>query len=161
MKNKGLTYALLIVVAFVWYKVFVRVASNFTGEDTALVQPNDRKTAFRSIERDTFSLNASYRDPFTGSSGSLQPVTDQVPPTTSKPEAKVVKKTTVDWPTIRYKGLIRKTNSSNPLAIIYIDGNQLYMRKGESIYDGIVLKTIHRDSVIISYKKGKRTFYRE
>lgn len=160
MKNKGLIYVLLVAVGVIWYNVFFRVVSNLTADETGIVQPNETNQLFSSIERDTFKLNASYRDPF----GAKTAVTTTPPPETTKvnPTA-IVKKVKVKepWPHIQYKGMVRKTSSSNPLAIIYIDGIQLQMRKGERVFDGITLKTIHRDSIVIYYQKEKRSFWRE
>jgi hypothetical protein len=34
------------------------------------------------------------------------------------------------------------------------------MREGEKLYDGILLKAIGRDSMVIVYKREKRTFWR-
>ena len=158
MKNKGLTYVLLVVVAFVWYKVFVRVASNFGNED--FVENSRNKAPSIHVQlRDTFQLLANYRDPFGSSKQEHLQVTQseiQAPP------VNFVKQKPVDnWPKIQYKGLVRRTDSNNPLALVYIDGNALQMRKGEIIFDGIQIKGVYRDSIVILYQKKKRVFWRE
>lgn len=160
MKNKGLIYVLLIGVAAIWYNVFFRVVSNFTTEESAIVAPNKSNSVYKSIDRDTFALLANYRDPFGGSTIAVnQMLTDPQP--TAPTKAIVKTKVKESWPTIEYKGLVRRSNSTNPLAIIYIDGIQLHMRKGETVFDGIALKIVHRDSVLILYKKEKRVFWRD
>lgn len=161
MKNKGLTYALLIVVGIIWYKVFFRVLSNIQDDEEFVVQPNQSNGTLLSIHRDTFTLNASYRDPFGGSLKQHESTAIvNAPPVinTQKIKAQKVKE---QWPSIKYKGLLRKTSSNNPLAIIYIDGIQLQMRKGEEVFDGILIKSIHRDSVVIVYQKEKKVFWRD
>lgn len=160
MKNKGLIIVLIIVVGAIWYNVFFRVVSNFTSDDTVVPTPNEVKSVFESVHRDTFTLNASYRDPFCGSS-STSSVMNTIDPTIPKSEKKIITKPIDFWPIIQYKGMVRKTSSNSPLAIIYIDGIQLQMRKGEKVFDGILLKTITRDSVVVVYKKGRRVFWRE
>lgn len=161
MKNKGLIYVLLLVVGVIWYNVFFRVVSNFTSDDAAVPPPNEVKTVFQSMHRDNFTLNANYRDPFGGSPKNTAVVINPAEQTTPKPEKKIVKKVEESWPLIQYKGLVKKSTSNDPLAIIYIDGIQLYMRKGERVFDGILVKSVHRDSVVVVYKKGRKVFWRE
>jgi hypothetical protein len=167
MKKKGLTYVLILVVAIVWYNVFFRVISNFNADDTPVVQPNTTNPVFSSIERDTFQLNTNFRDPFKGvavaeTPSFLSPFPTIDPQIQQQAPPKKTKREKIDtWPKIEYKGLLRKTSSTNPLAIINIDGIQLYMRKGEFAFDNIILKTIHRDSVVVFYQKEKRTFWRD
>lgn len=162
MKNKGLTYALLIVVGIIWYNVFFRVVSNFNSDESAIVEPNQIKNSLFSVHRDTFTLQANYRDPFGGSlKQSFTSAPENVPQNPDPAPKPKIQKIKEVWPSIRYKGLIRKTTSNNPLAIIYIDGIQLQMRKGEKVFDGILLKTVHRDSIVVVYQKEKRVFWRE
>lgn len=161
MKNKGLTYALLIVVGIIWYNVFFRVVSNFDNDEVSIVEPNQSKNSLLSVHRDTFTLQANYRDPFGGSlKQNIALNSSEVSNPSPTPKIKV-EKIKEHWPSIKYKGLIRKTSSNNPLAIIYIDGIQLQMRKGEKVFDGILLKTVHRDSIVVVYQKEKRAFWRE
>lgn len=162
MKNKSLTYVLLIVVAIVWYNVFFRVVSNFSGDDSGIVPTSNIPQTIGSIDRDTFSLNANYRDPFGSTTLAISlPVDPQFNPN-PYPVAKPIPQKVKDfWPKIEYKGMLRKTSSDNPLAIIFIDDIQLFLRKGEQVFDGITLKTVHRDSVVILYKKEKRVYWRD
>ncbi len=158
MKNKGLTYVLLVVVAFVWYKVFVRVASNFGNEDF-VENSRNKAPGIHVLSRDTFQLLANYRDPFGASKREIAQITPQESPS---PPINYIKPKPVDyWPKIQYKGLIKRTDSSNPLALVYIDGNALQMRKGEVIFDGIQIRGVYRDSLVVHYKKSNRTFYRD
>lgn len=168
MKKKGLTYVLILVVAAVWYNVFSRVISNLTVDDTPVVEPNSAAPVFNSIERDTFRLNTNFRDPFKGVAAAEipsflapQPTFDPQMQQQQAPPKKVKREKIDTWPKIEYKGLVRKTSSTNPLAILTIDGIQLYMRKGEFAFDNIVLKSVNRDSVVIHYQKEKRTFWRD
>jgi hypothetical protein len=160
MKNKGLIYALILVVAAIWYNVFFRVVSNLSGDDADVVAPNETRATFSSIDRDTFSLQANYRDPFGGSTVAVNAAPLDAPIRIAAPVVKPIK-VKEPWSVIRYKGLVRKTSSSDPLAIIYIDGIQMYMRKGDVAFDGITLKTVHKDSIVVWYKKEKRVFWRD
>ncbi len=103
---------------------------------------------------------ANYRDPFGGSTVAVNAEPLDAP---IRIPTLVVKAIKVKEPLsmIRYKGLVRKTSSSDPLAIIYIDWIQMYMRKGDVAFDGITLKSVHKDSIVVWYKKGKKVFRRD
>ena len=45
MKNKALTYVLLLVVGLIWYQVFYRVADNLFPEDSLPPDPNSAMMA--------------------------------------------------------------------------------------------------------------------
>lgn len=64
------------------------------------------------------------------------------------------------WPKIKYYGIVKKTESSKPLAIINVDGVQLMLRKGEEIFGDIKLTFISRDSIIVLNKNEKKMFWR-
>ena len=146
-----MTYVLLGVVAIIWYQVFFRVKDNLFGEETTVVQPNQQMAIFEPIVRDTFLLNANYRDPF----GETKLGHTSAPPTSIQPASASVTsppKMPTPWPAIGYFGQVVRKSSKNPLAIISVDGYKHTMRKGESIYDGILVKGVGRDSIVIRYK---------
>jgi len=161
MKNKALTGILIVVVAFIWYKAFFRVKDGFFGEETEIVPPTRNKPiSFASLSRDTFSIQLDYRDPFGETKKSYNasaPQEAQQP--ANLPVSRPIKRG-VSWPDIKYYGQVRKTTSKNPLAILSIDGYQHTLRKGEALYDGIVVKSIGRDSLVVVYQKETRVFWR-
>lgn len=153
MKNKGLTYALLIVVGLIWYNVFFRVKSNLFGEEEAFIPAPSNIQSIASIRRDTFALKASYRDPFSGVPLQAAPVAgpempvERLPPPPPRQDV---------WPQITYYGQVKKTGSKEPLAILNVDGMQFYLRHGESIFDNYVVNRIFRDSIEMSHGKKKK-----
>ena len=154
MKNKTLTYILLIIVAFIWYKVFFRVKNNLAGNNIEIVQPITSARNYSHVQRDTFDLNTDYRDPFSqkrslNSSNSMNNETNNE-----------LTQSFVEWPTILYFGLIKKVDSKNPLAIISIDGYKHSIRENEVLYDGLKVISIERDQVILKYKTERKTFLR-
>ncbi len=160
MKNKALTYILLIGVGLIWYNVFMRVKSNFTEDEANLALSSNVQPLSEITERDTFTLKANYRDPFGGA-----PV-ESTGPAENLPKEEVYKppvqkKPAPVWPKIKYYGLVRNKERNNPLAIVSIDGMQLHLRKGEVVYDEISLKSIARDSIKVSWNKLTKTFFRE
>lgn len=156
MKNKTLTYILLIVVAFIWYKVFFRVKNNLAGNNLEIVQPITSARNYSHVQRDTFDLKTNYRDPF--SEVKIQPKPkDEIVKKGDLNEQRKIEKQPVDWPIIVYYGLVKKTSSNNPLAIISVDGYKHTLRRNEVLYDGLKLVDIERDQVSFIYKKEKKT----
>lgn len=156
MKSKKLTYVLLVVVALIWYKVFFRVKDSLFGsnevlEHAAQIAPLELLVT----NKDTIELNLKYRDPF-----GIQ-VKNEITETESNVEVQrpVVKEQFV-WPSIKFIGRVQKTNSSNPLAIVRIDGIQLFVRKNDELFGDFRIKKIGRDSVVIRHKNESKIFWR-
>lgn len=159
MKNKAFTYVLLVVVAIIWYQVFIRVKSNISEDAGETSTMTSLPTNFKPIVRDTFELNATYRDPFGGAlKNEVSTLETPVSPPVYTPPPK---KAEIPWPSIKYYGLVKKTDSNSPLGIVRIDGIQLHLRKGETIFDDISIHAIGRDSIQVKYQKKVRTFWRE
>ncbi len=158
--NRVITILLLAVVGFIWYKVFFRVKDSLFAEDVEVVQPNESQDQYKAVKRDTVQLALDYRDPF----GETEQRISLGKPEEPKPNPPVVRnqppKPQFQWPNIEYFGMLRKTTSTDPLAIIGIDGFKHHMRKGEKVYDGVTIKTIGRDSVVIYYQKKSKVFWR-
>ncbi len=160
MKNKALTYVMLVVVAVIWYQVFFRVKSNLEGGDVAVTGPLEPQNLELS-EPDTFRLAANYRDPFNARELSFADL-QQEPEMPPVPAAYVPPMPKRDqWPKFRYYGLLRKTDSKDPLTILNIDGMQFSLRKGESVFDNYVLRQVYRDSVVFEHGRERRTFYKK
>jgi len=161
MKNKGLTYALVIVVGVIWYNVYHRVVTSLTSDASNIVSDFQERQSVFLMDRDTFLLHANYRDPF---SGAKQVPIGSEGGTNMRRKLPVKKSQPMlmePWPDIRYKGQLRKTSSNNPLAILSIDGILLQMRSGERVFDGITIQAIGRDSVVVLYQRELRVFHRE
>lgn len=162
MKSKALTGILIVVVGFIWYKAFFRVKDSFFGNETEITAPQrNQSISFTALSRDTFAINLEYRDPFGETKRTYSAAAPQINAgsTNRIPATPRVQKTT-PWPDIVYYGQVRRTTSKDPLAIISIDGYKHTLRKGERLYDGILLKAIGRDSMVLIYKKEKRVFWR-
>jgi hypothetical protein len=159
MKNKNLTYVMVVVVGIVWYNVFFRIKSNLEGEDGTLPVQNAQPLAVKALARDTFALHANYADPFRGGSNTAVAMSADLmapPPVPVYVEPKAPK--VEYWPKVQYYGLVKRTESKRPLCIINIDDMLFYLREGESVSDNYVIRRIFRDSVIIQHNKTRRTF---
>lgn len=158
MKNKAFTYLLIVVVAVIWYRVFLRIKSNVTAHDEGNPALSQQNLKFVLTQKDTFLLDASYRDPFIGKA---KPEADAIAVQEIIPPSSAPAKPQFTWPTINYYGWVRKTDSKNPLCIVNIDGMLLYLRKGEEIFDGIRVLAVERDFIQLKKGKNQHYFYRE
>lgn len=164
MKNKALTYVLLIVVGIIWYQVFFRVKNNLTGEDGKIPKPNEAMVSVNAIARDTVDLHVDYRDPFRYQKMATRISLTSVSPKEPKNRASQVRrpsKPQFAWPAISYHGLIRNRKSEKPLALIRVDGMVYNLRLGDEIFNGIYIKSIEPDILTIAHKKLRKSIERK
>ena len=159
MKNKALTYILLIVVAIVWYQVFFRVKGNWFGEDEELAETQVIAHDLPSLARDTVELDVSYRDPF-GITKRKAVNLDLNAQSLAQAKRPKPQKQQIVWPVITYFGMLQKTYSNKPLAIVSMDGIRLMLRKGEEVFDGVYIVKITRESITLKYKKELKEVFK-
>ena len=158
MKNKKLTYFLLVVVAAVWGIIIYRIlnAAQATDEPDipAAVRPVKEEYNDFSLPKDTARLLLNYRDPF-----GLTVVKDTTKTTIRtgpvKPAATAVKPT-VNWSFISYAGYIRNPATKRLVALVSINGQNVTLAEGETRSQVKLLKNL-RDSIKIVYA-GKIKF---
>lgn len=165
MKNKSLIYILIPLVAFVWYKVFMRIKSNLEPEPV-LVSNSANTLEKLYLKRDTFELKADYRDPFTDktpipSGGFQMPAQTSGSNPAPKREPKPKVDRSIAWYPIKYYGLVKKAGSKDALAVLNVDREQFFLRKGQEVFDGYKLEQITKDSVLIRYRGEKKYFRKE
>ena len=158
MKNKRFTYVLLIVVGFIYFKLFVRISSNISEESTAPVAQIDEMKIGDIKSKKSFRLKANYQDPFLKSARIAPKPTAGQDPNALPPAPKPKKeKPVVYWPNIKYYGLVQKTSSKKPRALVSIDGTMYKIYPNEEIFDGIVIKSIQRKNIVVSFQKETKT----
>ena len=158
MKNKGITFLLLIVVGIIWYQVFFRIKSNLSDEPSGLPTPSSKALRIK-FQKDTFALQANYRDPFKAKSTTTAPIetsTNDFPPVNFTPPKPIPEPPKPHrWPKMNYYGVMKSTSQKGNLAIIAIDNMLFNLREGEEAYDRLVVKKIYGDSVLVV--QGKNT----
>ena len=160
MKNKRFTYVLLVVVGFIYFKLFVRISSNISEESNVPPARVDEMKIEDIRVKKSFRIKANYPDPFLKTSRIVQkpdPNNNEntAPPTPPKKKEKLP----VYWPVIKYYGLVQKTSSKKPRALISIDGTMYKIYAGEEIIDGIIIKSIRRENMLVSYQKETKTIF--
>lgn len=149
MKNKKNIYILLPIVLGIWGMVIYRLFS-FSNPDTNIPATASNFT-FKPIEvkaRDTFSIDVNYRDPFLGkmySNDVQKKNTSHVPK---------VKKDTLIWPNIIYKGLVSDSKEKKKVFLVSING-QTYFMNEKTTEQEVTLKKGNRNTIEVLYK-GKK-----
>ncbi len=157
MKNKRFTYVLLVVVGFIYFKLFVRISDNISEEANLPVAAVDEMKLDDIRSKKSFHLMANYPDPFLKTARIVaKPGTDIPNENIPKPVVKK-EKPVVYWPAIKYYGIVQKTSSKKPRALISIDGTMYKVYSNEEIFDGIVIKSIKRESMVVSFQKEIKT----
>lgn len=157
MKNKKLTYILLPAVIGIWGMIFYRIYSGMDGNDKPVAATGNMSAAnSNAAAEDTFTLIASYRDPFLGSMAVVNdhPKVSQPAANTPKPvEPKQV--VAAPWPSVTYSGMIKNQKSSVQLAMLQVNGQGYTVKTGESI-EGVQLLKIYRDSAEVMFQHQKK-----
>ena len=149
MKNKKNIYFLLPAVLFIWGSVIYQFFSYSVDEEVTKVTSGsvNLKPLFIK-ERDTLSIEVSYRDPFLGTlyKKKLSEGKSKV----SKNRL-VKKKEPLVWPLIIYKGIVSDNKEKTQVFMLIIDGETFLMKKGD-IEKNILLKEGNRENITLKYK---------
>lgn len=149
MKNKKSIYFLLPVVVFIWGAVLYQFFSYTTDEELMEVSSGSFNLKPLNIkERDTFSIDVSYRDPFLGKTY-MTATGDKGNKNTGKRQIKTEEP--IVWPSIVYKGIVSDSNEKTRVFMLIINGQTFLMKKGD-IENDVFLKEGNRESVYVKYK---------
>lgn len=162
MKNKKLLYLLLPLTIGLWGVIIFKIVNSASGiegvenQDKIVFQKSDGLTM-----PDTFSIICNYPDPFLGKTTPKQyrsPANSVTSAAKAKDVVKEKKKaaiTTLVWPEVVYKGIIKNQKSNKQLALLQINGKSNAMKMGES-YENIELIRIFKDSIEVKFGKEKK-----
>lgn len=163
MKNKLLTYILLIVVAVIWYQVFFRVKGNLLGDELVATEQRDANSLFELKQRDTIALALDYKDPFRSRKKSNR--TAQNLPSPTKPVRRSAPtrpvKHQMEWPKIDYYGMVHNHDKKHPLAIIKEDGIIYKLTIGDELFNEIRVKAISQEEIVFQKKKTEKIYKRK
>lgn len=157
MSKSTLNKVLIISLLIIWSVVGYQLISSFFGKNEInfnLPPMAVENLDFKTENKDVFDLPDISRDPFLGKR------------TIPKKEASLnishqrrleVKK---PWPSIEYYGYVRGENSSSHLVLLKINANLERIRKGHQI-NGLYIKEIYKDSILIVFENEKRIFFKK
>ncbi|MDJ1486102.1 hypothetical protein QNI16_36810 [Cytophagaceae bacterium YF14B1] len=169
MKNKPLTFFLLLAVASVWGIIFYRVFASLSEEPvTSSFEEKPQHPSVYPIE-DSYQLLGNYRDPFLGNNaekvqdeaGSIrkpQPTLTHYSSTSadraggSVSEKEMAARTQLAQ--LSYMGIIQNAASGQKVCLVSFQGKERILREGETL-EGIVLKKATPDSILVSIQNIK------
>ena len=159
MKNKPVTYTLIVAVIGIWAWIIYSVFGYMDGGDKVQIVQKTKKTnavITDSVEQPAYILALNYKDPFlkkdyyslkmqTSGSGNANTANAGVPARTRKVKEKTV------LPPVQYLGRIGSTKATQkPVAILLINGKEYMLQETQSA-EGITLAKINPDSVRVHY----------
>ena len=149
MKSKKSLYILFPVVLVIWGIVIFRTVAVFNDEPAKIESiAFINKEEINIVKRDTFSLLPLDSDPFLGISY-------------WKPKKKianlVVSQEKVDWPEIKYLGLVADSDRQAAIHILEVSGNQFLLKRGRTVAEVKIISS-KQDRVMLSYKGIRKEF---
>ncbi|MDB5267923.1 MAG: hypothetical protein JWP58_963 [Hymenobacter sp.] len=174
MKNKRLLYVLLPAVLAIWGLIFQRIWSAAAGEpepepaDAALPHVLTGPVTAHTLPK----LLLNYSDPFKVTTEKAGRSLDQpanrpvafaqavTSPTLNFPVAPVpVAVAPVVWPSLRYLGFINNPRQNSRIALLAINEQEVMLKSGDN-RQGVVVASIFRDSVQVTFQGKKKTVSR-
>ncbi len=155
MKNKAVTYFLIVIVALVWGVIIYRIFDATTAGDNFPVANSAPIMKIKDLQvysepKDTTHLMLNYRDPFMEEVKTEPKVIAVDKLISHKTGVKTASKPGVNWTFINYSGYIKNSKSKRLLAILIINGKEHTMMEGETFEKVKLVKNL-RDSVKITY----------
>ena len=151
MKNKKNIVILVTLVLFIWGFVVYQFFSLTNANDEVLTKSKEFVIKpFILKEKNTFSINVNYRDPFLGKIYQTKYISKVIK---SSGKSKIISKPVeaIVWPTILYKGMISDAKGKNQVFMLVISGKDFFMKKGE-VQNEILLKEGDKESIYVKYK---------
>lgn len=164
MKRKGITVALLLLVATVWGGVLWKVIRQkeddaFTPTATPAVAPMEMVEGRIDSFPDNTALG-DYRDPFLkeppprNERKAAHPAKAGAGQAVVRPVASVFK-----WPRVEYRGSMKNAKQGRVVAMLSIDGREIMLPLGAEDH-GIQVRAVFTDSVQLLAGNEQRTFAR-
>lgn len=149
MKNKLLTYLLLVLVIIVWGLIFVRLFSSNKEEIKIQSEINKKNAIDTSVLNTKYTLRLDYKDPFLGQKNIVH--------VANKPKKKIKVKEPVQQEQIdvQYLGMINNKRQKSVLALIRLNGQEYYIAIGETM-NGIELIKCNETTILL--KKGNSKY---
>jgi len=152
MKKRTKTYVLLTIVIIVWAIIGYKVISALNPEQANKPEIESFQAKFNPTslnERDTFSIQPVKKDPFLG--------TLLIKPKKKEHSNSEKKAKEIQWPMIKYQGLVSKMSSKkNQVYVITINQTQYLAKKGQTI-DSVKVVNGNENQVIVNYKHKNKT----
>lgn len=155
--KKTINIVLISIVIGLWGAIIYKYLKNYFTFENTLIHENVKIYSLIKInERDTFSLTNLNRDPFLGKTTKKYKPQSVNNNSNTKVSNKTIKpissKIPSSIPIIQYFGTIKSSNKKDELVILKIN-NVVQKLRLNSEYNGVKIKKIFKDSIMISFDK--------
>lgn len=164
MKNKKLTYLLLLLVAIVWGLIFYRIFFGISKNKDMPINRNLISTTKEISVSDSFSIQNNYADPFgsmgvaiarnkdsDGSVHKQNKINDRQERVIPPP---------INWPSVMYKGKIINTKNNQTALLLNVNGMEFLSGVGKKVGDVVIIST-NGDSILLKYNESLRYFKKQ
>jgi len=153
--KKVINIGLIFFVLGLWGTIVYKYINNYFYSDNIIANSNIKQYSLIKInERDTFSLASLNRDPFLGKTTKKHKAISINNSSKIKVSNKISKPTSskisTSIPTIQYYGIIKSSSKKDELVIVKIN-NIVQKLRLNSEYNGVRIKKVFKDSILISY----------
>lgn len=165
MKNKLLTYGLLVAVLGVWGYIVYRVVATTRESDilpvhTSRNHPVSKEDLSYYEQKDSLSLSLSYRDPMWN--GTLEENDEAVTTDDMYDEDQMgITRPVAQEPEIQlaYLGYVENEKTQKKVAIVDVQGRQHLIGTNEN-REGVKVLRIEDDHIVVQYKQTHKTIYK-
>lgn len=162
MKNKKLIYILIPLVLLIWGLIVIRIIKQIHhSQKPAMENASYSKNNNPGPVADSSALILKYRDPFLH--GFIRKSSDSGRSDnlfSNNSNLTTVTKAPVSFPNTGYSGLVINSKNKQKLGLLKIDNKDFLVQEGDLVSGEKIIR-LHADSVIISFKKTKKTFFRD
>ena len=159
MNPKFTRFALITAVLAIWGSILYKVIAGLNHDDKEVVVPMI-KASFSNVNTDSFTLKASYADPFLTDNQLYEAdisLLDSVSNQTTAPittNISTITQSPIDVSFIKYTGLVSNPIKKSRVAFINVRGKD-YMVKEKDYVDEIKITKITAEKIYITYSKKK------
>jgi hypothetical protein len=161
MKNKKLIYILIPLVVVIWGLIVLRIVKQIHHSQKPDVENTSySKGSLAHADNDSSPLILKYRDPFLNGITRKNSASKSVSILGNNSNLTTVPKPSINFPATRYSGLVINSKNKQKLGLLKIENKDFLVQEGDLVSGEKIIK-LHSDSVIISFKKAKKTFFRD
>ena len=162
--KKIINIGLIVFVLVLWGTIVYRYVNNYFYSQSSIIEENYNQYSLIKIhKRDTFNLANLNRDPFLGKTKKKYRAISINNNSTIKSRNIISKpisnKISSTIPTIQYFGIIKSSSKKDEMIIVKINNDVKKMRLN-SEFEGIKVKKVFKDSILISFNNNLKYIIR-
>ncbi len=161
--KKIINIVLIVFVLTLWGTIIYRYVNNFFYSQDLKIENYNQYSLIKINKRDTFNLGNLNRDPFLGKTTKKYKLISVNNNSTTKFKNKISKpvssKISTPIPIIQYFGIIKSSSKKDEMIIVKINNVVKKMRLN-SEFEGVKLKKVFKDSILISFNNNLKYIVR-